>query len=69
MSRQEFNYKDKEVVIETEQENPSLEIDGKNIAVQFDPSSKTYAAIERMAYEDYPSLEVLAKALIDNHLD
>ncbi|MBW4491682.1 MAG: hypothetical protein KME26_00940 [Oscillatoria princeps RMCB-10] len=64
MPEERRTYKNREILIKTDDSEPQLLISGKQIDVARDAASGRYST-SYLPYEDYESIEELAKDVID----
>ena len=61
----EKTYKNKKIKIEKQNNEITLFIDDTKMEYDFDSDTKRYFAYEFLPYENFSSLEQLAKAIVD----
>ncbi|MGD2107181.1 MAG: hypothetical protein PVH93_06190 [Nitrosopumilaceae archaeon] len=61
----EITYKEKQIEIKEDKDNPKLFVNGKEIEFLLEATSGTFSC-QQLPYSRYSSLEDLGRALIDN---
>ncbi len=65
MAAEEATYKGKKIVMKSDEEEPKLIIDNKEIDVEIDVEAKKFSSYSLMSYVSFNSLKELAEALIE----